>query len=580
MHLLLLHHMLQLIMHSLLENTLALAKLVGSEHITPIGTDCFTHGTEIAEIMRSIKADEEILAAATLYPVAKYAGLKIDDINEQFGFSIGKLIQDTLQLDSISELHSYAGQKDQHHPRLENLRKMALTMVNDVRAVLIKLAERLYILRNAKNFPDEEQKRIAKEIAAIYAPLANRLGLGNIKWEMEDLSFRYLEPEHYKAISKELNQRRIDREKYVAMMVSTLTSKITASEIKDFQVTGRPKHIYSIYRKMTRKKLPLKEIYDMTALRVLVPSVEDCYKALSLVDSSWEHIAKEFDDYIAKPKANGYQSIHTVIIGPEERNVEIQIRTFAMHEQAELGGAAHWIYKEGGKNINDFEAKIAWLRQIMEWEQEIAADDFGLDEAGKIFKDRIYVFTPVGDIIDLPHGSTPIDFAYHIHSEVGHRCRGAKVNGKIVPLTYQLQTGEHIEILTAKQPNPSRDWLNPEHKYLVTSQAKAKIHLWFKRKDPIEKEIETPKTEPKIIISKKIKPAPSNQNKNKRAAICIKGIDNLLFNIARCCQPSQKDEIVGYFTREKGVSIHRKNCFNILRARKLKPEKLVEVDWK
>jgi GTP pyrophosphokinase len=565
-------------MQQLLDNAISLAELVGGEKLTSVGKNCFEHSIGLTEILQTINIDKESLVAATLYPTVKYADLKLEDVSEQFGPRVSKLIEDTLQLDSISELHKYAGQKDQQHPRMENLRKMALTMVNDVRAVLIKLAERLYILRNIKTFATAEKVVIAKEIAAIYAPLANRLGLGEIKWEMEDLAFRYLEPEQYKKISQELNQKRVDRERYVQAIIQNLTNKLLTIGSSCFQITGRPKHIYSIYRKMVRKKLPLHEIYDMTALRVLVNSVEDCYKVLSVVDTAWDHITKEFDDYIAKPKPNGYQSIHTVIVGPEQRNVEIQVRTFAMHEQAELGGAAHWVYKEGGKNTADFEAKITWLRQVMEWEKEIAAEDLGLDEAGKIFADRVYVFTPVGDVVDLPQGATPLDFAYHIHSEIGHRCRGAKVNGNIVPLTYQAQTGDRIEILTTKQSNPSRDWLNPERKFLVSSQAKAKIHLWFKRKDQIAKAPEQDKPAPKPRVINK--PKSTAVAGKIMADVVIKGIDNIMFNLARCCQPVGGDDIIGYITREKGVSIHRKTCFNIARVSKLKPEKLVDVEWK
>lgn len=585
---------------------------------------CLNKGLAIAEILSPLKIDEQTIAAAIVYPSIRQGNVGLDDVTDYLGNGISKLIQNVIQMDDVTEL-SKSTAHTLHHAKIDNLRKMLLAMVNDIRSVFVKLAEHLYLLRCASKSDINTQKTLANQTIAIYAPLANRLGIGSVKWEMEDFAFRYLETEKYKQISKALNQRRLDREQYVQNFIIFLDQLLQHSNIIDKETTGRVKHIYSIYRKMQKKEVDFSQIYDATAVRVMVPKIEDCYHVLSIVHAKWDHVPQEFDDYINTPKKNGYRSIHTVVVGPENRYIEIQIRTHQMHQEAELGGAAHWIYKEGPQK-SDYEAKIAWLRQIMDWQKEIA-DSEKTQEIQHLFDDRVYVFTPNGDIIDLPQGSTPIDFAYHVHSEVGHRCRGAKIDGDMVTLTYQLKTGDRVEILTAKEPRPSRDWLNPSLGFVKSPRARAKIQHWFREQDYdrniingqelLEKELrrlnirninitniatklfyknpeelfaalgsgeskissiinlvqrETVPIKEPIIIHKKI-------GKIDQTKVKIHGIDNALTNIANCCQPVPNEPIIGYITQGRGVTIHHRNCFNVIRANNTKPERLLAVSW-
>lgn len=616
----------------LIHDAYNLARLYGEKQAAFIGESCLQQGLAMAEILNSLQLDDESLAAGMIYSSVRHTDLSEQDVEEHLGANIKKLVQWTKQMDGISELYAAAERHEYYHPKIDIIRKMLLAMVNDVRAVLIKLVERLFVLRGIKIFPVDTQQKIARETMAIYAPLANRLGIGQIKWELEDLSFRCLETATYQKIAKFLNERRIDREAYVKNFIDNLKTTLQTAGIKDMQISGRVKHIYSIYKKTQRKATNLSEIYDITAVRVLLPTVEDCYTVLSHVHSKWRHIAKEFDDYIAKPKPNGYKSIHTVIIGPSNKNVEIQIRTYQMHEEAELGVAAHWVYKEGKPAADSgYEGKIAWLRQVMDWQKEVTKTEDPLAEINRIFKDRVYVFTPDGDIIDLPQGATPLDFAYHIHSEVGHRCRGAKVNDFIVTLTYPLKTGERIEIITTKQPRPSRDWINPHLGFLKTSRAKAKVRQWFKKQDyeqhvadgqdALEREFRrlglkninindlagklNYKTSDVLLaaigrgeiklssitnlVQRETTPAPKEEFqvtlpktaeiRKKPTDVEIHGVGNLLTRIANCCRPIPGEAIIGYITRGQGVSIHRQNCGNILRVHKTNPEKLIEVSW-
>jgi GTP pyrophosphokinase len=445
------------------------------------GKSCLHEGLMMADTLSSLGIDTETLIAALIFPVVKHENLELLTIEKRFGPEVAKLIKNVKLLDNITKFSKRAITPKQKNPNIDNLRKMSLAIINDIRAVLIKLTEHLYILRNAKELSREQQIAIAHDTMDIYASLANRLGIGNFKWEMEDLAFRYLNPDEYKRISQALKQRRIDREKYVKQSIDAITAVLQKSDLKDFQINGRAKHIYSIYRKMQRKDLEFTEIYDAVALRILVNNVKDCYKALSYIHANWSYVPSEFDDYVTTPKPNGYQSIHTVIIGAENKYVEIQIRTNKMHEDAEMGNAAHWVYKEQPQKATKYEAKIAWLRQVMDWHHEIA--DTEINAVREIFQDRVYVFTPEGDIIDLPNGATPLDFAYHVHSTVGHRCRGAKVNGKMVTLHYQLKTGDQVEILTGKEEKPSRDWLRDEEHFLQSKRAKQKVAQWFKRQN-------------------------------------------------------------------------------------------------
>ena len=508
---------------------------------------------------------------------------------------------------------------------------MLLAMVDDVRVVLIKLAERLSLLRTADPMPLALRQQVAIEAMEIYAPLANRLGIGAIKWEMEDLSFRYLHPEEYKQIAKDLNVKRIDRDRYVKLIVETLNGLISSHLISQFSVYGRSKHIHSIYRKMTRKNVSLDEIYDATAVRILVDTTEECYQVLGLVHSLWEQIHSEFDDYIAHPKQNGYRSLHTAVKGPEGRVFEVQIRTYEMHELAEMGVAAHWKYKEGGRPSQEgHERKIEWLREVLAWHRELAIHQ-GVSSAmeREFLEDRVYVFTPDGDVLDLPHGVTALDFAYHVHSDIGHRCRGAKVNGQIVSLTYCLKTGDRVEVLTGKEIKPSRDWINPHLNYLKTTRAKAKVLHWFKMQnfeknrmegqELLEKELKVlgikferlnevvqklnfkhiddlmatlgrgdlklgqilARLTPVGVVAAPIKllEKPNSRTEKLASELCIEGVGNLLTHMARCCQPLPGDDVMGYITLGRGVSVHRKDCSNIIHSTEKQRRRFLDVQW-
>ncbi len=538
-----------------------------------------SRGVGLADILMSLGLDNETLAAAIVYPALQSHDLHIDTITDVLGESVSKLLRDFIHMQSLGKIQ-HASKRGQHH--VENLRKMLLAMVTDVRAVFVVLAERLYQLREAKSLEPSAQQALAQETMDVHAPLANRLGIWQLKWETEDLCLRYLKPDVYSQIAKELMQRRIEREAYVKRMIGLLHDMLDKGHVKKYQVSGRVKHIYSIYNKMQRKNAALEKIYDVSALRVLVPTVDDCYTVLSILHAAWEHVLEEFDDYISKPKPNGYRSIHTVIHGPDNHFVEVQIRTYQMHEESELGIAAHWRYKEGVLQQASYEEKIALLRQIMAWQQEIVST--GETKPGQqvpdLFADQIYVFTPMGDIIDLPIGSTPLDFAYHIHSDVGHRCRGAKVNGRMVPLTHQLQTGARIEILTAKQAHPSRDWLSPQAGYLKSPRARSKVAHWFRVNDQLQHIDEHEKAE-KMPQQPKRKAAVKEPAKESTTLppIQLLGVNDLLTSIARCCHPVPGEEVVGYITRARGVSIHRVHCKNLQYITRGKSERLISVRW-
>jgi GTP pyrophosphokinase len=519
---------------------------------------------------------------------------------------------------------------------------MLLAMVEDVRAVVIKLAERLCDLREQKNNDEESRVLAAKESANIYAPLANRLGIGQLKWELEDISFRYLHPQVYKKIAKLLDETRLEREQYMRDFVGNLNQQLKALQINGV-VYGRPKHIYSIWKKMQQKSLDFEQLFDVRAVRVVVDQVQGCYSALGVVHTQWQHLAKEFSDYVATPKPNGYQSIHTVVLGPEGKSVEVQIRTQQMDDDAELGVAAHWRYKEGGANgkTDSFDDKIGWLRKILQWQDDVSESGELLDELrSQVFEDRIYVFTPSGDVIDLPMGSTPLDFAYYIHSNVGHCCIGAKVFGKIVPFTHKLKTGDQVEVLTSKTPNPSRDWLNPNLNYIHSSRARAKVQHFFKLQDRDKhlahgKELldaELAKLTHLVVNSSLLKdvaerfnvktiddlyaaigsgnarlqqvinffkqfedkfnPAPeidpqslvreSHIGKNTNSdnnGITVSGVGNLLTHMAKCCSPVPGDVISGFITQGRGISVHRQDCEQLANALHQQPERIVEVQW-
>lgn len=613
----------------LIRSTCTLSQWSGHEHATETGESCLKQGLAMADVLVDLNVDQETLAAAIIYESVHYADLSLDVVDEQLGSSIAKLVQGVTKMDAISILQSQIYYSQNKH-QIDNVRKMLLAMVDDVRVVLVKLAERLCVLRASGHMAEAMRQQIATEAMEIYAPLANRLGIGAIKWEMEDLAFRHLHPKDYKEIAKGLKAKRLDRDRFVDLIVETLNQKIKSIGIQHFAVYGRSKHIHSIYRKMQRKHVPLDEIYDATAVRILVETQAECYEVLGLVHSLWSQVLAEFDDYIVHPKLNGYQSLHTAVIGPEQRVFEVQIRTFQMHEQAEMGVAAHWKYKEGGQARAAHERKIEWLREVLAWHRDMAANQ-GVSESlvTEFLEDRVYVFTPGGDVIELPQGSTPLDFAYQVHSDLGHRCRGAKVNSHIVPLTYSLKTGDRVEILSGKDIRPSRDWVNPHLNYLKTARAKAKILHWFKMQDYdrnradgaeiLEKELKTLgiKSErlQEIVLATNFKklddlyaavgrgdvklghiihrlssqlatPEPESfvvkspiKQEVRGSDLSIEGVGNLLTHMARCCQPVPGDEVIGYITIGRGVSIHRQDCPNIIHSNEKQRQRFLQVSW-
>ena len=614
----------------LIRNACTLSQLAGHDHATETGESCLQLGLSMADILADLEVGSQTIAAAIIFESVHYAELSIEDVEEQLGRSIAKLVKGVEKMSAISAfegLNRYTNNKHQ----MDNVRKMLLAMVDDVRVVLIKLAERLCMLRTTAPMPPAIRQQLAVETMEIYAPLANRLGIGAIKWEMEDLAFRFMHPEEYKKIAKGLNAKRLDRDRYVNMIVDELNKLIRTIPITHFSVYGRSKHIHSIYRKMVRKNVDLDEIYDATAVRILVDTEEECYQVLSIVHAHWEQIRAEFDDYIAHPKPNGYRSLHTAVRGPEGRIFEVQIRTFDMHARAEMGVAAHWKYKEGGRSQQEsHERKIEWLRDVLAWHREMAAHKGVADSIESEFlEDRVYVFTPDGDVLDLPQGVTTLDFAYHVHSEVGHRCRGAKVNGHIVPLTYCLKTGDRIEILTGKEAKPSRDWISPHLNYLKTSRAKAKVLHWFKMQDfdmnradgqdILDKELKTLGVKSERLhevaellhfkgldemlatlgrgdiklsqILSRLTPAESHDTTIKAfektpvrkesygGDLRVEGVGNLLTYMARCCQPVPGDDIIGYITLGRGVSVHRQDCSNIIHSTEKQRRRFLQVYW-
>lgn len=597
-------------------------------------------GTEMVEILVTLNMDMDTLNAALIFPLLDHQIISQEQVNEWWPKRVAKLVKGATDMEGIRALQNQGGQSN-NAVQVDNLRNMLLAMVEDVRAVVIKLAERICYLRQIKSADKNKRLLVAREISSIYAPLANRLGIGQLKWELEDLSFRYLEPEIYKKIAKQLDEKRIDREHYIQNFVNTVKDSLQEMHING-TAYGRPKHIYSIYRKMQKKNLQFEDLYDVRAVRVVVEKLQDCYAALGAIHTKWHHIPSEFDDYIANPKANGYQSIHTVVLGPEGKAVEVQIRTQKMHEDSELGVAAHWKYKEGsagGKASSGYEEKIAWLRKILAWQEDIADSEDLVDEIrSQVFDDRVYVFTPKGEVIDLPAGATPLDFAYYIHSQVGHRCIGAKVADHIVPFTYHLKTGDQVEILTQKEPNPSRDWLNPNLGYINAPRARNKVASWFRKQDR-EKNVQAGRELLENELAKlKLKlsdlsPAIARFNVSsvedifagvgngdlrinqllnflddyhhqqtlaeqdkaalealeKRSSafvskpvgnnITIQGESNLLYSIARCCQPIPGEPIEGYITQGRGVSVHRKACEQLADLREAHPERMIEASW-
>ena len=602
---------------------------------------CFITGLAMADILADLKLDQESLTAAVLYRAVREGKTTQQVIEKEFGLDIAHLIDGVLRMAAISQVINPDKkiQFGQNQQQLENMRRMLVAMIDDVRVALIKLAERTFAIREVKGADPERRQRVAREIFDIYAPLAHRLGIGHIKWELEDLSFRYLEPEAYKQIAGLLDEKRLQRDEYIQNVIQSLKNMLDRMGMES-DVTGRAKHIYSIWRKMQRKKISFDEVYDVRAVRILVREVRDCYAALGVVHSLWKHIPREFDDYIATPKENGYRSLHTAVIGPAGKPLEVQIRTFAMHEEAELGVCAHWVYKEGatgGKNAG-YEGKIAWLRQVLEWHEDMGEsqlEDFAEQLNNAIHDERIYVFTRDGHVIDMQSGATPLDFAYHVHTEIGNACRGAKVNGRIVPLSYRLQTGEQVEIMTAKGGRPSRDWLSSSLGFLNTSRAQAKVRHWFKLQDrdkniiegreQLEREfarlaLTLPRNELDNVAARlnvktgedvlagigagdirvsqvinlmgvRVEASGAQQellpqeiigrarHREGNSPIIIDGVGNLLTQIAGCCRPIPGEPIVGYVTHGRGVSVHSRGCPEFMRLAEDEPARVVDVQW-
>lgn len=604
------------------------------EKLDPTQYELMWDGIEMAEILYGLNMDDDSLVAAMLFPLVKGNIIDLVQVKEDFSNQVKNLVKGVLEMENIRQLSSNSASDLQ----IDNIRRMLLAMVDDFRCVVIKLAERITYLRTKNRYSEEDIVLAAKECSHVYAPLANRLGIGQLKWELEDYCFRALHPQCYRQIAKfDLGERRVDREKYIANFVADLTASLK-EELDEVQVYGRPKHIYSIWKKMQKKNLRFDQLFDIRAVRVIVPKLEDCYTALSIIHTQYKHLPEHFDDYIAQPKPNGYQSIHTVVLGKSDKPIEVQIRTQKMHDDAELGVAAHWKYKEGATaGRSGYEEKIVWLRKLLAWQNDIADSGDVLDEMrSQVFDDRVYVFTPRGEVIDLLKDATPLDFAYAIHSEIGHRCIGAKVAGKIVPFTYNLKMGDQVEIITQKQPNPSRDWLNPNTGFVNTSKARSKIIAWFKKLDrekniPIgrealeaemtklgltHKQIETyalPRYNLKqmddlyagigggdiklnqlshYLQSRLIKPTAEqedeavlkqlNKNSHQKAQngqVIIEGVGNLMHSIARCCQPIPGDPIVGYITQGRGISIHKADCEQLFELQSLNPARVVEAQW-
>ncbi|GAW92697.1 RelA/SpoT family protein [Calderihabitans maritimus] len=593
------------------------------------GEEYITHPLEVAGILVELKLDVITIAAGLLHDVVEDTSITLPELEGQFGSEIALLVDGVTKLSRI-EFNSKEEQQ------VENLRKMFLAMAKDIRVILIKLADRLHNMRTLKHQPDEKQKEIAEETLEIFAPLAHRLGIFKIKWELEDLALRFLEPEVYYDLVEKIARKRQEREQYLNKVIEVLREKLSAAGI-EADIQGRPKHFYSIYNKMVKQQKELSEIYDLIAVRIIVNTVKECYGALGIIHALWKPIPGRFKDYIAMPKPNMYQSLHTTVIGPEGEPFEIQIRTWDMHRTAEYGIAAHWRYKEGKtEGDKDFEEKLTWLRQLLEWQRDMRdAREFMETLKIDLFSDRVYVFTPKGDVIELPAGSVPVDFAYRIHSDVGHQCVGARVNGRIVPLDYKLKTGDIVEILTSKGSKPSRDWLS----LVQTSQAKNKIRQWFRKekreenlergRELLEKEAkkqglevaETLKNERLLaaakrfniftvddlyvavgdgaltayqVISKIREDMGIARTEEKTTApavkstkgygkpshgVRVKGIEDVVVRLSRCCNPLPGDSIVGYVTRGRGVSVHRSDCPNLINHQNQEKERIIEVEW-
>ncbi len=593
------------------------------------GETSLRHALATAEILAGLRLDCTTLAAALLNGVLPHPEVSEESLQREFGKGVARMVADLGRIAEITNVDAVVTAKDETQ-HAENLRRLLLGMAEDIRVVLVVLAERLHLMRRIKGLDDEARRKIARDTQQIYAPLANRLGIGQLKWELEDLSLRYLDPEEYRRIASLLDERRADREHFIAQVIEAIKTKFQELGI-EAEVTGRAKHIFSIWKKMQRKAVDFDRIFDVRALRILVGDVAECYAALGVVHGLWEHIPGEFDDYIATPKANLYQSLHTAVVGPDGKPLEIQIRTQDMHRHAELGVAAHWRYKESAQHDSDFERRVAWMRHWLELKDAATADDLLERFKSELEASHIYVLTPQAKVIELPKGATPLDFAYAIHSEIGNRCRGARVDNRLLPLNQPLQSGYTVEILTAKNATPSRDWLIPGFGYLKTSRARNRVRQWFKQQDydqhlsqgrtALERELtrqgisEKPDLErltsrygfhkPEDLLAAigrgdvsaaqaagalgerrptqaKAPPPPTEAPpapRPGRGEVVVAGVDDLMTHLSRCCKPVPPDRIVGYVTRGRGVSVHREDCPNLRHLPDEERARLIEVDW-
>ena len=584
-------------------------------------------GQAIAAIVASLGLPSDVIAAVHLYPLVRDGFVDDESFKNSNLEPLSQVVRGLVRLGRFSLPADWQPGEALAVQQSEALRKMLLAVVSDVRLVLVRIAEQLHRMRAAKGASVAEKQLLSTETREIYAALANRLGVWQLKWELEDLAFRYTEPETYAEIASALKEKREEREAFIEEVKRILRHELLAAGV-EAEVTGRPKHIFSIWRKMQRKERGLESLFDIRAVRILVRDVKDCYAALGVVHNLWSYLPGEFDDYIANPKENDYRSLHTAVIGPEGKTLEVQIRSFDMHRQAELGVAAHWRYKEGGGTPAAFDQKIRFLRQLLD-----PGNDSGdlLDQIrDDVFEDRVYAVSPKGDVVELPADATPLDFAYHVHTQVGHRCRGAKVNGRIVPLTYKIRNGDKIEIITGSQPQPSRDWLSPRLGYLASSRSRAKVRNWFRQQDRdqhlrqgreiLERELARLNVRDVATdtIAAKLKftntdavcvalgagdltPAavatalqqirgvdtpqmrrrrpPQRKTGGQPEGVAVSGVGDLMCNFARCCRPVPPEPISGYITQGRGVSIHRQDCGNFLGLNQRHPERIIEVDW-
>jgi GTP pyrophosphokinase len=591
-------------------------------------------GDEAAEVIGALTENAELANALLIRPLIGRNGLTPEKLSRIVAPGPTGIALDLVRLGELGLPRDWSPSQGLDARQAETVRKMLLAVVRDPRLVLARLAEQLVRLRHAKDLPEADRERLAIEARVVFAPLANRLGVWQLKWELEDLAFRHLEPDEYRRIAATLNERRADRERYIEMVCQVLRDELSKAGVSA-QVYGRPKHIYSIFRKMQRKQLAFEQVFDVRAVRIVADSVPACYGALGVVHGLWPYIPGEFDDYIATPKGNFYRSIHTAVIGPQGRSVEVQIRTREMHEHAELGVAAHWQYKEGGARDAQYERKIEWVRRLLEPQDPAESDrDFLERMSADLFEDRVYALTPKGEVVDLPRGATPLDFAYHLHTDLGHRCRGAKANGRIVPLTHALKNGEVVEIITGKQLSPSRDWMAPEQGYLVSQRNRAKVRTWFRKLDvndnraagrviadrelarigakpdqfaAIVQELKlqdadqlhlllgegeltvtqlvqaaerliTPK--PLSNVVRMPRPAARKAARKRSASLVeIEGVGDLPITLARCCGPIRPQPITGYVTLGRGVTIHRTDCPSLIRMRAVKSDRVLNVEW-